>query len=200
MAISIAGTLVGWRASEWSGKARDADQRAINLTIQRQQALSSDQQIVLSDQRALGPYTEHVRRAYLLQRDAGRAKRRGLAGAAARLRVESQTERLLAESSDVFSAAAPQESRGSVTYDAAAGLRALHAENTDLVRFRPETPRAEAAHAHRKAVNLTGVAALFVVALFFATIAQITPVRIRMVFASSAIALAVSAEVLFLAL
>jgi hypothetical protein len=195
--ISVVATLVGWRASEWSGRAADGRQRALGMALLREQAVAHDRSLIMADLRALGPYAQHMELAHLLRREVGVARRRGQARRAEDLRVAALGEQQLAAQTKQFTVD-PTVRAGRVHYDARAALAEIEQDDQSLLKYDPTPLRASAARAQRKAVDLAGIATLFVAALVFATLAQITREGLRERFALAAFSVAMGAEVLFL--
>lgn len=186
-AVSVLGAIVAWRASVYSTDASNLDQQATQELVRRQQILASFRGFVSQDRRFHGPYQEHVKAATLLDRES-RAVRRRNPVHATELRAQAQEERALARSlAHFFYSQTPDDptAAGNVAYDAGAGLQYLEEVDAELPMLHPVAVAREARRLHHRTVRLVGVAAVFVVALFFLTLAELTRPAVRPFFAAS---------------
>jgi hypothetical protein len=197
VAVSILAALMAWRASVWSERSANTDEISRQDVVQQQQVFASHAQSVNQDLRIFGRYEEHSILARELERDAARAGGEQ-AGA---LRVEAQRQRAQAQAlRRFFLASQPIEERegGGVEYDPRFALTVLQTNDNDLETLRPRQLREEAREAHIKSVRLTGLAALFVVALVCLTLAEITRQGISRGFAAAGVVVMAVALGLFL--
>ena len=198
--MSVLGAVVAWRASIYSSDASDLDQRATQELVRREQIVASSRGAVAQDRRFHGPYQEHVKAAVLLERDA-RALRATDAVKSAELRAEALDERALARSlAQFFYSPTPgyPTSSGNVGYDARAALQYIEETDAELPILHPGAVAKDAQTLHDRTVHLVAVAAIFVLALFLLTLAELARPATRAAFAAGGVAAMAAGVVLFL--
>lgn len=198
-AASVSSALIGWRASEYSGRASDLDQRGLEETRERQQILAGLEAFVVGDLRLLGSYQEHVKASVVLERRASRAANRSVANALdARAReeedaAESIRRSFLSQQKGIL----VEEKNGDVRYDRARAFEALKAEDIALPDLHPDEAFASARVTREQAVNLVGIAALVVASLIFFTLARFGRAGTNSLFAGTGGLLLVTGLTLF---
>ena len=195
--VSILAAGMAWRASVWSERSANTDEITRQDIVQREQILAGQAETINQDIRAFNSFEEATLLAQELERDA-----RKLSGRE-RLELELEAGSQRAEAKSLrrfFAASAPvvDPESGRVSYDPAFTRRLLLAYSPDLEVLRPEELREEARLANIKSVRLTGLAALFVAALLFLTLAEVTRRSISGWFAGAGGATATAALVLYL--
>jgi cell division protein FtsL len=198
--VSIFGALVAWRASTYSTQGEDLDQKATQELVREQQILASINGEVSQDERLLGVYQEHVKLATLLRRQAGLVAKTD-AERATLLKADAAEERALTRSlNGFFRAQVPgyPDDAGNVTYDRHSGVSYLEEVDNELPMLHPEQVERQASAKHDKALDLVAIAAVFVLALFFLTLAELTRPRTRVPLTAAGTAALVAGLVLFL--
>jgi hypothetical protein len=200
---SIASAFVGWRAAVYSSDAGELDRRATQALIRERQIRAEFEGEVKQDLRLFAAYQEHVLMWRLLERDALRVRRRD-PGLAAELDAQAQSERAAARAiAPQFRGQSPGvgDENGIVDYDRRAALAFIGEELSPSIgelEALSSEPTTEDAHRKRTtSVNLFGVAALFVAALFFLTLAQLGRAVNRQTYFSAGVAVLVLATLLF---
>ena len=170
------GAIVAWRASIVSSDASDLNQLATQELAEQQQILARHQNAVNQDIRLLASFQEHVWLENRYRDDAKKVKKSN-PDLAKGLQVRANGEAgLRREVEQFFLGAYPavDENKATVSYSRATALRELADQDARLAELRPVALSAEAASRHRQALQSVGVGAIFVVALFFLTLAQLT--------------------------
>jgi hypothetical protein len=195
--VSILTATMAWRASVWSERSSNTDELTRQDTVQEQQLRATLSQNVAQDIRVFGRYEEHSLRARELERDARRVRGSALAR---ELEREAAEQRTLAKALRAYFVAGQPidalEGDG-VEYNPEFTLRTLVANETELETLRPRELREEAREAHLKAVRLTGLAVLFVAALLFLTLAEVTRTAVSRLLAGAGAGVALIALGLF---
>jgi hypothetical protein len=194
--VSVLGAVVAWRASVWSGRAGGFDQQTLSDSIDQQHDRAVVRSQLQADERLVATYGEHLSAARTLQRT---SRAPGLDGAArAPLTAAVQDERSLANTDRRFFLLGypVRDSADRVTLNTSSARDQLAESNS---RLRPKEQSSLARSAHVHAVRLTFVSTLFVAALFFFTLAQLTRRNVRHLFAWSGAGTALIALVLFIA-
>ena len=171
--VSILAATMAWRASVWSERSANTDELSRQDVVQREQLLSSQAEAINQDIRVFGNFEEATLLAQELERSARFAPS---AEERRRLRLEAGSKRAEAKSQRRFFTASQPVVRPNnrVIYDPAFAARILRAYDVELEVLRPDALREDARVAHIKAVRMTGLAALFVAALLFLTLAEVT--------------------------
>ena len=187
--VSIAGAVGAWRASVSSIHAAALDQEAVQQLVQVEQRKAALVGQVANDLQLLARYQEHVKSWRLLtaQADRLRDKNEELAQS-----FEAMAQGELAEARALrpfFEAATPDfgDEKGTVVYDPSFVLRNLEQGDQDLAVLKPEETFEEAHHGHGKVVDLVGVVALFIAAVFLLTVAQFARRGLRGIFAGAGV-------------
>lgn len=196
--MSILAAIMAWRASVWDERSANTDELSRQDIVQQQQIEASHSETVNQDLRVFGRYEENSLLARELERDA-----RGMRGAdpllAQQLTIEAQGLRAQAKSlRPFFRASQPLDNDdGTVYFDPAFARQVLRQDDPELESLKPNELREQAKDAHVKAVRLTGLAALFIAALFFLTLAEATRQGMSRGFALTGVIVASIALILF---
>lgn len=185
--VSILGAIVAFNGTLAEQDARRLDQQGIQDAAQQQQIVTDLQATVDEDLRNLAPYQEHLKAAQLLDDEANSLQHSDPISASL-LRAQAQSERVLARTRAAFfqgAVPAAGDNKAPVNYDAAAVLKRLENNNSQLQQLRPDATLAEAEDKHAQSVNLVGLVTLFIAALLFLTLAQFTRPSIRRLFAGA---------------
>ena len=200
---SIGSAFVGWRASVYSSDAGELDRRATQALIRERQIRAEFEGEVTQDLRLFASYQEHILMWRLLERDAASVRRQD-PRLAADLDSQAESERAAARAiAPQFRGQSPGlgDANGIVSYDRRAGLAFIESEISpsiaELEALRSEPTAEDADRARTKSVNLFGVAALFVAALFFLTLAQLGRAVNRQTYFSAGVAVLILATLLF---
>ena len=178
---SVFSAVVAWRASLASIDASRLESLAVQQQARSQQIEREIGGTVDQDLRFLNAFQEHALAARELQAQA-EVVRESDATAADILDLEAQARLALARATLPFFLGASGiqlAEDGSVPYDTAFVLRNLEAGNGELRELRTQPTVELAQRADVRSLNLIGVAALSIAALFFLTIAQVSRTRIR---------------------
>jgi hypothetical protein len=191
---SIMSAFVAWRASLASIDASRYESLAVQQQARQQQIERELEGLVEQDLRFINSYQEHALAARELNAQA-EALRDTDPDAANLLDLQAQGESALARSVIPFFMGASGialADDGSVPYDRAFVLRNLEQGNIEWRELRVQPAPELAQRADARTIYLIAVAALFVAALFFLTIAQVsrTLIRVRQVFFVGGAALA----------
>lgn len=183
---SIASAVVAWRASLASIDASRYESLAVQQQARRQQIERELEGTVEQDLRFVDAYQEHALAARELAAQAD-ALRAADPDTADQLDLEAQAELALARAVMPFFLGAgviALADDGTVLYDRAFVLRNLQEGNVELRELRATDTLQLAQRADDLTLNLIGVGALFVAALLFLTVAQVsrTLVRVRQAF------------------
>lgn len=194
--VSILAAVMAWQSSVWGERSGNTDELTRQDQVQLERILTSQNGAINQDIRVFNSFEEATLLAQELDQDA--RKLRGQASLD--LQLEAGAQRAEAKSQRrFFESSAPRvDDNGDVVYDPAFTERLLRANNPELEVLRPDELRAEAREAGVKSVRLTGLAALFVAALLFLTLAEVTRRSISRVFAAAGVATSVIALLLFL--
>ena len=171
--VSIMGAVVAWRASINSNDASTLDQTELQELAQKQQKETYYSDRIDEDLRLLDRYRSYVQQSELLTADADsvRAQDPALADS---LSAQAQSARSEAQTLRSFFFARPATGPSSaIAYDPAYVLDYRLTHDDDYQKLKPEATRAAAESKHQKAIDLVGLVALFVAALFFLTLAQV---------------------------
>lgn len=192
VAVSMLGAVMAYRAS----LAEEEGSRATNLSgqqeIQREAALLTDNGLVDQDLRVFGRIQEHLLLSEQLRKEARKAS----GNKAHRLVVDAQQELALARAEQSFlQGAGFDATRGKPTYDAGLARRQAIASDQDLQRLVPEELGKEANATHLRVVKLVGLAAGFIVALFFLTLGEANVGALRRTFVAIGATVAVAAAI-----
>lgn len=169
---SVLAATMAWRAAATNELYANTDEQARQQYVERQQLESGLAQEVTQDLRVFARYESLVLEAARLERDA-----RGADGTeAAELTEEASANRAEAEVLESFFFYVPRllGNGMGVRYQLAQSESTLRSTNAELDELRPEELREEAHSAGIRAVHLTGLAALFIGAVFLFTIAETT--------------------------
>ena len=199
---SVFSAVIAWRASLASIDASRNQSLAVQQQARREQIERELEGTVEQDQRFVADFQEHALAARELQTQAD-AIRATDSTAADTLDVQAQSEAALARAIKPFFLGASGialDETGAVPYDTAFVLRNLQDADLELRELRTSNVAALANQANAKSIDLVGVAAVVVAALFFLTVAQVNRRRIRIrqgFFAAGGLLVAIGA-VLFL--
>jgi hypothetical protein len=170
--VSVSSAVAGWRAELFNEYAAQSEGlfRQQLVTLQQRERVYEEQ--VTSDLRQFGTYEQEISFGQQLQQEANSST----GSLAARLAVAAQGENTLAalNQNQNFFALEPSPLGGAATYaPASAYLRASEGAGA-LEEFDPAGLRREARTDRTNAVNMTGIAVLFVTALVLLTLGQVT--------------------------
>jgi hypothetical protein len=167
--VATLGSIMSYRASLAEQDSARSEHLASQEEIQRESALSTDNQLVDQDVGVFGRLQEHLLLSQQLRRQAGAES-----GAAAHaLLVQASQEVALARAEQTFMQGAGLNAAGSVPrYEARLARQQAIASDQDLERLVPEALAKQANSVHLRSVKLIGLAAMFIVALFFLTLAE----------------------------
>jgi hypothetical protein len=181
---SVLSAVVAWRASLSAIEAGRYESLAVQQQARREQLERELEGVVAQDMRLVTSYREHAAAARELQRQADevRADEPDLAD---ELDMEAAGRRSLARSLQPFfigQLGVALDDEGNVNYDPERVLGLLRDAELELRELRPTETLERANIADRRTLGLIGVAALFVAALLFLTVAQVVerrrPVRL----------------------
>jgi hypothetical protein len=196
VAVSILGSVVTWRAAEWSDRAGRYEQLAIQDVAFRHQIQAQQQTLLDEDERVFGDYEQHLNLALRLEHDAWRvsdpAQARTLLG-----RAQSERAVADAELTRIRARSVDYAKDGTPSYDAAAAREGLAAGDPDLALLNRSPYEELAATAQNRAGDLVGLALIFASSLVFLTLAQLTRPPLTRAFALLGTVVAVLAAVLF---
>lgn len=170
VALSIFAAVAGWRASVFDERSSSANAMFHQDVVVQQQLEANHEATVARDITQYSELEQHWFMAARLQRDAGAP------GAASSTLQSAGSERVAAEESLAnFEAQAPQlYTNGTASYDPATAYTHDVAGDTRLGGLHPAAALRRSNSESDQAVNMTGVAALFVAALVLFTLAQVT--------------------------
>jgi hypothetical protein len=178
---SVFSALIAWRASVASIDASRYQSLAVQQQARREQIERELEATVDQDLRFVSEYQEHALAARELQSQADSIRTTDSA-AADELDVQAQSEEALARAVQPFFQGAGGiylADDGTVPYDKTFVLRSLEDSNAELRELKTSNVAGLANRANTKSIDLVGVAALIVAALFFLTIAQVSRTRLR---------------------
>lgn len=171
VAVSILSGVATWRASEWSSRADRLERLATQDDAFDKQSRARVRSRVDQYLRSFGTLDRHSSAATRLDGDAT-----AILGAdpalAQRLTRQAQHERALAD--DVLADPPTYDARDLPVVEPAQIIRALEADDPDLVSLSARHIEDDAKAARDKATNLVGVALVLAAALLFLTLAQLT--------------------------
>lgn len=181
---SVFSAVLAWRASVASIDASRYESLAVQQQARRQQIERELEGTVGQDLRFVAQFQEHALAARELQAQADEVRGTD-PDAADVLDLEAQSRRAMARAMKPFFMGASGieiDENGTVPYDVAFVLRNLTEGNVEWRELRTTVPHtiALAQRADEKSLNIVGVAAIIVAALFFLTIAQVSRTRYRM--------------------
>jgi hypothetical protein len=168
--VATLGSIMSYRAATAEQESARSEHLAAQQEIQRESALSTDNALVDQDLRVFGRLQEHLLVARELRRQAANAQ-----GAEAhQLEVQAQQEVALARAGQTFLQGAGFDATNLGTPRYAARLARQQAISTDqdLERLVPHELAQDAKKVHLRSVRMIGLAAMFIVALFFLTLAE----------------------------
>ena len=180
--VSVAGVLSAWQASRWAGESSGLTQQGLQHLVHRQQELNKLTGIVDQDVRLRALYVEHTRSWSLLRGEAERIRAVDPLLADS-LDLQAREEHALARSLRPFFLT--YEPSGTSDYDAEEGWQDLRYFSEELKEFQPPEIFAQAADSHDRALEFERLIALFAVALFLLTLAQLARSEVRHYFALS---------------
>jgi hypothetical protein len=199
---SVFSAVLAWQASLASIDASRFQSLAVQQQARREQIERELEGTVQQDQRFVADYQEHALAARELQAQADTVRATD-SSAADSLDVQAQSEAALARALKPFFLGAggvALDANGNVPYDSAFVLRNLEDTTPELRELRNSNVSALADSAGAKALNLVGVAAVIICALFLLTVAQVTRTRlkVRQVFFAAGGLLVLVGSLLFL--
>jgi len=178
---SVFSAVIAWQASLASIDASRFQSLAVQQQARREQIERELEGTVEQDQRFVADFQEHALAARELQAQAD-AVRATDSSAADSLDVQAQSESALARALKPFFLGAggvALDSNGTVPYDKAFVLRNLEDTTPELRELRNSNVASLADAAGAKSLNLVGVAAIVIAALFFLTVAQVSRTRFK---------------------
>jgi hypothetical protein len=178
---SVFSAVIAWRASVASIDAGRYQSVAVQQQARQEQIERLLEGTVQQDLRFVTEFQEHALAARQLQTQAD-ALRATDSAAADALDVQAQSEEALARALKPFFLGAggvALDENDTVPYDKAFVLRALQDGNVELRELRTSNIGNLADRADAKSIDLVGVAALIIAALFFLTVAQVSRTRLR---------------------
>jgi hypothetical protein len=200
IAISIAlvsgfGALAAWRATLTSDDASTMDSTYIQQVAQRGEEISKQEATVDEEVRIYALYRQHVEAAKQLSGEANQL-RTSDSSLASSLDAQGQAELEVAHTlQGYFRAGAVDPSTNS--YDRSTTLAYLESHDTKLQSLHPEAYLAMGEVLHRRVVLLVGLVAIFVAALFFLTLGQLSRAQLRPLFAGAGWAVAAAAVIVW---
>jgi hypothetical protein len=178
---SVFSAVLAWRASLAAIDASRYESLAVQQQARRQQIERELEGLVEQDLRFVNIYQEHALAARELQAQAD-ALRESDPDTADVLDLEAHGRSALARAVLPFFLGASGiylADDGSVPYDRQFVLRNLRAGNVELRELLTQDTLVLAQRADARSLNLIGVAALIIAALFFLTVAQVSRTRLR---------------------
>jgi len=201
--VSIFGAITAWRGTLISSAAAGADHQYLDEVAERQERVNLLSALVAEDVRQVGPYEEHVRAAALLRSEASQEGGADSALADSLLVQARGEDALAAERRTFIRYGTPEvtsDQAHPVKYDAAAALRTLELNDSQLQKLRPDVLLVSSEALHRKSLFIVGLVSMFVASLFFLTLAQFTGPGPRRIFFASGVGVAVLTIVLWVSL
>lgn len=186
---SIAGVLSAWRAAVTAGEASGYQHQGLQHLVHRVQEQNKNESLLDQDRRLESLYEQHVaaRRIFLEQESeignrAPRLRERLLLRAREHLTVARSLHRFFL----TYTPPPPPDEVGDIedVLTERKTSRPLYFED-DLEELRPAHLFAEADDTHMVAQNLSGITAMFAVALFLLTLAELARSGVRRYFAVS---------------
>jgi hypothetical protein len=167
--VAVLGSIMSYRAAIAEQESARSEHLAAQQEIQREQALSTDNALVDQDLRAFGRLQEHLLLARELRRQAANTG----GEEAHTLQVQAQQEVALARTEQTFLQGAGLDATGDLPrYASRLARQQAIATDQDLERLVPHALAQEAKDVHLRSVRMIGLAAMFIVALFFLTLAE----------------------------
>ena len=178
---SILSAAVAWRASLESNDASRYQSLAVQQQARREQIEDELQATVEEDQRFVAEYEEDALAARQLQSQADSTRTTDPASAD-QLDLGAQSRLAMARTLEPFFTAqgVSLDADGTVHYDAAYVLRVLSDGDPELRELETSKVGDLQSRANNRSIDLIGVGALIVAALFFLTIAQVSRTRVRL--------------------
>ncbi len=178
---SLLSAALAWRASLASIDSSLYQSLSVQQQARVEQIERQLEGIVGQDERFVGAYQEDAVVAHQLAVQADQLRSSDPA-TADQLDLEAQARLALARSVEPFfqGANVSVADDGTVAYDHAYVLRNLESINVELRELRTENSGELADRADNRSLNLIGVAALIVAALFLLTIAEVSHGRVRL--------------------
>jgi hypothetical protein len=178
---SVFSAVIAWRASIASIDASRYQSLAVQQQARQEQIERELEGTVEQDQRFVTDYQEHSLAARQLQTQAD-SLRTADATAADALDVQAQSEAAQARALQPFFMGAggvTADKNGNVAYDKTFVLTSLENGDVELRELKTSNVADLAQRADNKSIDLVGIAAIVVAALFFLTIAQVSRTRAR---------------------
>lgn len=178
---SVFSAVIAWRASLASIDASRYQSLAVQQQARQEQIERELEGTVEQDQRFIGDYQAHALAARELESQADAVRATNASGADA-LDVQAQSEAALARALKPFFLGAggvALDENGTVPYDKDFVLRNLEATDPELRELRTSNVATLADEADAKSIDLVGVAAIIICALFFLTVAQVAKSRVK---------------------
>ena len=185
--VSVLGALVAWQATVIGEEAAKSDGLGLQEVTLRVQEEAKHQATVDEDVRIFALYHEHIDAAALLSADADRV-RQSDPRLATNLDAQAQDELLLARTVHDYFQAARWIGPNDTSYPTQYVLDYLNANDPNTEKIRPEADFARGRALHWQTVLLIGLVAVFVAALVFLTLAQLSRRQLRPLFASAGFA------------
>lgn len=192
--VSVLGSLMSYRASLAEQKSARSEKLAAQQEVTREALLSTNNQLVDQDLRIFGRLQQNLLLARELQREAaqlpsGSAQARELA-------IQAQQELALARAQQSFLQGGGLDATGDLPrYSSRLARQQAIAADQDLQRLTPHALALEAKTVHTRVVKLVGLAALFIAALFFLTLAEATTGGMRRTFVVLGLTVALGAAI-----
>jgi hypothetical protein len=196
--VSVLGAGVAWSASKSSNRSSDLNQQAQQEFLLRHQILTSAQAAVGEELRRVGTFQEQINGERILREQANRF-RKTQPDVAAILDEQAQGQAALARTTGYyFFAAFPTVGAdGRVSYDRRQAVRNLLTQYVVYQQLHPAQTQAAANREDRKYRRTVAVGIVFVLALFFLTLAEIVVRRIRYPLAAAGVLALVAGVVLW---
>lgn len=194
--VSICAAAMVWRSSVAGDRASNNDQLARQEQVKRERIRTALAEQVHQDIRVFSQYEQARLLARELESDAREAGR-PLARELRREAGSHATEARLFYRS-IRSRPPRKLPSGRVVFDAAAAESSLRARDRDLDVLQPERLMDDAREDRKESVRLTGLAALFVAALVFLTLAEVAARSVSRWLAAAGTVTAASAFAIYL--
>lgn len=167
--VAVLGSVMSYRAAVAEQESARSEHLAAQQEIQRESALSTDNQLVDQDLRVFGRLQEHLLLARELRRQAATVS----GEEAHALDVQAQQEVALARAEQTFLQGAGLDATSQLPkYAARLARQQAISSDQDLERLVPRELAEDAKRIHVRSVKMIGLAAMFIVALFFLTLAE----------------------------
>ena len=178
---SVFSAIIAWQASLASIDASRYESLAVQQQARQDQIEREIEGTVEQDQRFVAEYQEHALAARQIQSQADSVRATDSAAADA-LDVQAQSESAQARALAPFFLGASGitlDEDGTVPYDKDFVQRNLEDADPELRDLRTSNVAEQAKSADDKSIQLVGVAAVIIAALFFLTVAQVSRTRLR---------------------